>query len=250
MLEHVADDEGQVVLSYNLLAVAKFGDTLGNTLCLLGSEFQSQFLQIAGDVSLAAVLAKCILTLTSESLRHKVVAIEVILVVAIGMHSSHLCEHIITDDWLIGRNCNTRISFHESANVVEFVLMDTGLGIKLVLENHLNARQRGIATSLPQPIHRDMQSLGTTEHGGKRVAHREVVVVVGMEVEVQIGIALHHLAEILNHLQGIHDAKSVGQHEALHLGGAQGVHHLIDILGRVLHAIAPVLEIEINGDAP
>ena len=57
MLEHVADDEGQVVLSYNLLAIAKFGDTLGNTLCLLGSEFKSQFLQVAGDVCPTAVIA-------------------------------------------------------------------------------------------------------------------------------------------------------------------------------------------------
>ena len=128
--------------------------------------------------------------------------------------------------------------------------MDTGLGIKLVLENHLNARQRGIAASLPQPIHRDMQSLGTTEHGGKRVAHGEVVVIVGMEVEMQIGITLHHLAEILYHLQRVHDTQRIGQHKAFHIGGAQCIHHLIDIFGRVLHAVAPILEIEIDRDAP
>ena len=124
--------------------------------------------------------------------------------------------------------------------------MNTGLGIKLVLEDYLNARQGRIAASLPQPIDSDMQSLGTAEHCCERVAHGEVVVVVGMEVEVQIGIALHHLAEILYHLQRVHDTQRVGQHKAFHIGGAQCIHHLIDIFGRVLHAVAPVLEIDID----
>ena len=162
------------------------------------------------------------------------------------MHTSHLGEDIITDNRLVGRNGNTRITLHESADVVELVLMDIGLGIKLVLENHLNTRQGGIATSLPQPIHSDMQTLGTTEHRCKRVAHGKVVVVVGMEVEMQIRIALHHLAEILNHLKRVHNSQSIRQHKAFHFSGAQGIHHLIDVFGRVLHTVAPVLEIEIH----
>ena len=164
------------------------------------------------------------------------------------MHTSHLGEDIITDNRLVGRNGNTRISLHESADVVELVLMDIGLGIKLVLENHLNTRQGGIATSLPQPIHSDMQAFGTTEHRCKRVAHGKVIVVVGMEVEMQIRIALHHLAEILNHLKRVHNTQSIRQHKAFHFSGAQGIHHLIDVFGRVLHTVAPVLEIEIHRD--
>ena len=104
MLENVAHDKWQVVLSDYLLAVAKFGDTLCHPACLFGSEFKSQFLQVAGDVCPTAVLAESIFALTSESLGHEVVAVEIVLVVAIGMHSCHLGEHIVTDDGLVGRN--------------------------------------------------------------------------------------------------------------------------------------------------
>ena len=58
-----------------------------------------------------------------------------------------------------------------------------------------------------------MQTLGTAEHGSQRVRHRQVIVVVGVEVEMDLRIALHHLTEILHHLQGIHHAQRVGEHE-------------------------------------
>ena len=45
----------QVVLGYQLLAVAEFGDTLGHSLGLFRSQFQSQFIEVLDDVSLTGI---------------------------------------------------------------------------------------------------------------------------------------------------------------------------------------------------
>ena len=87
MLQHVAYDEWQVFLSYNLLAVAQFGNALRHTSCLFGSEFQSEQFQVLGDVCPTAIFTKCILALTSETLWHKIIAVKVVLIVAIGMNA-------------------------------------------------------------------------------------------------------------------------------------------------------------------
>ena len=93
-----------------------------------------------------------------------------------------------------------------------------------------------------------MKSLRTTEHSRQRVRHCQVVVVVGVEVEVGVGITLDHLAEVLDTLQGIHDAQRVGQHKATDADVTECVHQLIDIQRRVLHAVRPVFEIEVHGE--
>ena len=118
----------------------------------------------------------------------------------------------------------------------------------MILQNHLHTRQRGITAALPQPVHRHVQSLRAAQHGGEGVRHREIVVVVGMEIEVGVGIAFHHLPEVLDALQGIHDAQSVRQHKAPDAAVAEGIHQLIDIEGRILHAVRPVLQVEVHRD--
>ena len=69
----------------------------------------------------------------------------------------------------------------------------------------------------------------------------------GVEVEVCIRIALDHLPEVLDTLQGIHNAQRIGQHKPPDTDVAEGVHHLIDIERRFLHAVRPVLEVEVHG---
>ena len=139
MFQHVAHNERKVFLSHNLLFIAKFGDTLGYTASLLRSEFKSEFLKILGDVSLAAILAQGILALSSESLWHQGVAIQIILLVAIGMHTSHLGKHIVADNRLVRRNGYTTIALHHTRDVIQLILADVCAGIELVLQNHLNA---------------------------------------------------------------------------------------------------------------
>ena len=91
-----------------------------------------------------------------------------------------------------------------------------------------------------------MQTSRTTEHSCQRVAHRQVVVVVCVEVEVTIGVAFHHLTHVLHTLQWVHNAERVRQQETLYACMGQRVHHLVDIIDGVAHARTPVLEIKIH----
>ena len=71
----------------------------------------------------------------------------------------------------------------------------------------------------------------------------------GMEIEMRLRIALHHLAEILDDLQGIHHTQGIRQHETLDIRCHQLVHQLIDVFGRILHTVRPVFQIQIHADA-
>ena len=122
------------------------------------------------------------------------------------MYARHLCEHILAHDRLVGCHADAAEALHHAREVVELALHDVGLGVELVFQDSLYRGQRSIATTLSQAVDGDVQSLGTAEHGSQRVRDRQVVVVMGMEVEVHFWIAFDHLAEVLNHLQGIHHA--------------------------------------------
>ena len=162
------------------------------------------------------------------------------------MNPSHLGKDIITDDGLIGGNGDTTIALHQTGDVVELALVDIGLRMELILQDHLHTRERRITTTLAKTIDGDVESFRTTERCCQRIADGQVVVVVGVEVEVGIGIALEHLAEVLDTLQGIHDAQRIGQHKTTDADVAKHIHRLIYILRRVLHTIRPVLEVEVH----
>ena len=92
VLEYITHDVRQVFLCDELFLVAQFDYSVCHTTCLLRGEFKSKLLKVLEDICLSGVLAKRILTLATKSLRQEVVAVEAVLVVAIGMHSCHLCE--------------------------------------------------------------------------------------------------------------------------------------------------------------
>ena len=249
MFQHVAHDEWQILLRYNLFLVAQFGNTLGYTFGLLRCELQTEFFQILGDVSFTAILTKGIFALSTESLWHQSVAIQVILLVAIGMHTSHLGKHVIADDRLIRCYGNTTIALNHTRDVVQLVLADISAGIKLVLQNYLHTRQRCITTTLTQSVHRYVQTFGATQHSSQRIGYCQIVIVMGMEVEVRIGITLQHFAEVLDTLQRVHDTQGIGQHKASDTHIAQRIHQLVNVGGRLVHTVAPILQIQVNGNA-
>ena len=107
MLQHVADDVGQVFLCHNLLFIAQFCDALRHTARLFRSQFQPQFLKVSGNISPTAVLAQGIFAFTSETFRDEFVVIQLVLGVTIGMNTCYLRKHILTDDRLIRRDGNT-----------------------------------------------------------------------------------------------------------------------------------------------
>ena len=166
--------------------------------------------------------------------------------VAIGMHSRYLRKDIVAHDRLVGRDGDATVFLYQTSDVVEFVFMDIGERLELVLENHLHTGQRGIAAPLSQAVDSDVHTLGPAEHGSEGVRHCQVVVVVCMEIEMHVGIAFPHLPEELDDLQWVGDAQCVGKHEPQDIGLDEPVHKMVDIIRRVGHAAAPVLQIEIH----
>ena len=69
-----------------------------------------------------------------------------------------------------------------------------------------------------------------------------------MEIEVHIRIMLLHLPHIFNYLQRIQDTQSVRQHITFDTGMLQSLHELKYIFGRVLHSVAPILQIDIDSN--
>ena len=218
VFQHVADDIGQVLLRHDFLLVAQFGDTFRHAARLFGSQFQSQLLKVLGYVGTPGVLAQGIFALTSETLGDEFVVIEFVLCVAIGMDASDLRKHILAHDGLVGSHRNAAEALDHARDVVQLTLDDVGLCMELVLQNGLHRGQRGIAATFAQSVDGDVQSAGSTEHSGQRVRHSQIVVVMGMEVEMHVGVALQHLAKILDDLQRVHHTQRVWQHEAFNRG--------------------------------
>ena len=92
-----------------------------------------------------------------------------------------------------------------------------------------------------------MQTFHPTEHGSQHIAHRQVIVIMCMEVEVLVWVVFLHLAHILDNLQRIQDTQGVGQHEPADTSILQTVHQLEYIVGRIFHSITPVFQIDIHG---
>ena len=67
-----------------------------------------------------------------------------------------------------------------------------------------------------------------------------------MEVKMRVGVALLHLPHVLYHLQWIENAQGIRKHESTDGCLCQCIEHGIDILRRLLHAVAPVLQVEVH----
>ena len=121
--------------------------------------------------------------------------------------------------------------------------------MKVVFQDGLHACQRRITCPLAQAINAGMNALTTSHNCRQNIADGQVVIIMCMEIETALRIALHHLSHETGKLYWIEDAECVGQHDALYRHLAKLVHQGKDIVGTVLHAVAPVFEIDIYADA-
>ena len=161
------------------------------------------------------------------------------------MYASYLSENILTHDRFVGGNGDTRVGLHETAHIVETLLVDGGVGSEVVTQDSLHTGQRSITRTFTQAVDSSVQALGSSRNSSIHIAHGKVVVIVGMEVEVRVRIALHHHTHKLLHLHGVEDTQGIRQHEATDTTALKPIHELEHIVGRVLHTVAPVLEIHI-----
>ena len=147
------------------------------------------------------------------------------------MYAGALGEYVFADNRFVGRHNHSRERFHDVTHLVYLLLVDAGFLFQHVVHNRHNARQWGVAGSFAKPVDGAVQTFHSHQPGGKRVACGKVIVVVGMEIEVQVGIACHHSFAILIHLVGVEYTKRVGQHKPLDGQMPQTVNHAVDIIG-------------------
>ena len=235
MLQNIGYYEWKVILGNYLLTVAKFGDTLGHGFGLLRCELKTEFLEVLRDIGLAGVLTKGILTLTAKTFRYKSITVQMILTVAVSVNASHLCEDILSYNRLIRCNGYTTITGNKTGDVIKTVLMDVRLYAQLILQCHLDTGQRSITTTLAKTVYGNMQSLCTAFNGGKGVTDCHVVIIVGMEVEVLVGIAFRHLLHILKGIERVKDAQSIREKETFYVIVLQRIHHIEDVIRAILH---------------
>ena len=118
--------------------------------------------------------------------------------------------------------------------------------MQLVVQHGQYTAQGSVAGPFAQSVHGDMDAVYAGLDSRIDIGNGQVIVVVGMEIEMHLGIFLAHLPAIVERGFRIEDTQRVGQHHPAYGQGHQGVHHLEDILGRMDHAVAPVFEINIH----
>ena len=212
-------------------------------------------LPVLDDVRLAAGLAEGVVAVTAEALRQEGVLVQPALAVAVGMDPARLREDELAHEGLVRGDPHAGNRFHIPAHVHQAALIQGVLHLQVVVEDADGAGHGQVAGPLPQPVHGRVQALDAGANGLEGVRRGEVVVVVGMEVEMDARIAFHHRAAELPRAGRIQDAQGVGQHDPLHGRVLQGVHQEEHVVRRVGHPVGPVLEVHIhlhsfrNGDA-
>ena len=246
MFQNIGNDVRQIFLRHQFLFIAQLDDTFGNLAHGILVQLQPQVFQVLADIRLAAVLAQRILPLTTEAFGQEVVAVQVAFIISVGMHARHLRKHILTHNRFVGGNYDARIRLHHTAHIIEAALVDIGDSAEMVFQDGLHAGKRRIPGTLAQTVNGGVQPLATAQHGCQHIAHRKVVIIVRMEVEMRVRIAFHHFPHEFNDLQRVQHPQRIGQHIPLYVGPDQCVHQLKHIFGRIFHAVAPVLQVDVH----
>ncbi len=126
------------------------------------------------------------------------------------MDACHLGKYILTHNRLVGRNYNARVGFQHAAHIVQAAFVNVGNGIEVVFQDSLHTGKRSIAGTFAQAVDCGMQAFAATQYSSQHIAHSKVVIIMGMEVEMGMRIAFHHLAHELDNLQRIQHSQGIG----------------------------------------
>ena len=98
MVKNITDDIWQVFGRHHFFLVAQLDDTLGNLTHRVVVDIDTQRLQVHADIRFTGRLAERILADASETFGNQVVAIQIVLAVAIGVHPGTLRKDMFADD--------------------------------------------------------------------------------------------------------------------------------------------------------
>ena len=85
---------------------------------------------------------------------------------------------------------------------MQTALVHAGFNPSHIGKHCLHAGQRGVAGTLSKTIDTSVNAFAAGLYGRQSVGHRQVIVVVGVEIEMDSGEAGHHSADKLAHLSG------------------------------------------------
>ncbi len=174
----------QIILSNLLLLYAQFNYAVGHLAHGLLVKFNTHGHKVHLDIGLAAVLAQSILTHATEPLRQQGVEIEIVLLIAVGMHAGTLREHKLTHHRHVVRNMYAAVQLHLTAHLEQAALIEPRLHAHLVLEHGQHAAQRCIAGPLAQTVHRHVHALDTGLDSRIDIGHSQVIVIMCVEIKM------------------------------------------------------------------
>ena len=125
-------------MSDHLLLITQLNDAGCHLTHSLIVELETEGFEILANIGLTTGLTQSIFTFASKAFGQQFVAVEVILVIAIGMYTCHLSEDIFTYDGLIGRDGDTRVGLYEATHIIKALFVDRGLGTKMVAQDSLH----------------------------------------------------------------------------------------------------------------
>ena len=165
------------------------------------------------------------------------------------MHAAGLGEDIFAHQGHVGRDAHAGDGLHIPAHVHQGTLLQGVFQVQVVVQDAQGAGQGQVAGPFSQAVHRGVDALHAGLQGLYAVGGRQVVVVVGVEVEVKGGVALHHPAAEVGGLPGAQYPQRIRQHEALHGSVLQVVHQEVHIFRGVEHSVGPVLQVQVHREA-
>ena len=214
MAEDVRNNVGEVFLGEELLFVTKFYDAFGHFVHRLIVQLNAEGFEVLADVGFAGGFAEGVLTGTAEALGNERVAVEVTLGVAVGMYTSALGEDVLTCDGLVGGDMDAGVGLDALADAIDAGFSDGGAIVELVVDDGHGAAECGVAGAFAEAVDGDMHATDASADGHVGVRYGQTVVVVGVEIEMEFGVALGHATAKFEGRFGVEDAERVGQHEA------------------------------------
>ena len=105
--------------------------------------------------------------------------------------------------------------------------------------------ERGIPCPFAQPVDRGMHTMYPSPDSRVDISNRQVIIVMGMKIEMQVGITVEHLLTELVRIARIQDAQCIRQHETTDRQVFQRIDQLEYIIGGVFDSVRPVFQINI-----
>jgi hypothetical protein len=119
-------------------------------------------------------------------------------------------EDVVADNRLVGGDPYAGVALHDLADAVELALIHIGAELQLVVDQGDDAGDGCVPGPFSQSVDSDVNPLHSRLHRLEDVGHRQVVVVMRMEVEMEVGIPADHLLAEGAGLPGVEDAERVG----------------------------------------